>query len=82
MFSISKCLDVWPTPTYQKTNIKNLTAKLRNVSYSDIMMNQPKAIHVGYMMLKTRLYTAEMSILMNNPMTLLLVANQIRILIG
>jgi hypothetical protein len=67
-------------PTYRKINIKSLTAKLGNVSYSD-MTNSPKGIRC--MMLKTRkLYTAEMSVLMNNPRTLLLVANLSRTPIG
>ncbi len=67
-------------PTYRKINIESLTAKLGNVSYSD-MTNSPKGI--GCTMLKTRkLYTAEMSVLMNNPRTLLLVANVSRTPIG
>ena len=50
MLSISKYLDVWLTPTYRKTNVENLTAKLANVSYFD-MVNSPRATY--------RLYDAE-----------------------
>lgn len=43
-------------PTYQKMNVKSLTAKLRNVSYLD-MMNSQKAI--GCMIVKTRLHSRD-----------------------
>ena len=80
MLSISKCLDARPMPTYRKTNVISLTAKLENVSYSDMMISQ-KAI--GCMITKTRRScTAEMSVLTNNPMTLLLKANLSRTPIG
>ena len=78
MLSISKCLDTRPMPTYRKMNVK-FDSKVRNVSYLD-MMNSQKAI--GCMKVKTRLCIAEMSVSMNNPMTLLLKANLSRTPIG